>query len=139
MDPETTQFTVTQKSSGAVWYSNPQDADSDPIALKPDIENLKSTLLLTYSNLNGVDTLYNNYKYSIASKIYNIEASEDSIKVLYSIGEVEKEYIVPLAIEEERMEELLSAMTTGNASMVGNYYKKYDINNLGQKDNSRKY
>ena len=135
MDPETTQFTVTQKSSGAVWYSNPQDADSDPIALKPDIENLKSTLLLTYSNLNGVDTLYNNYKYSIASKIYNIEASEDSIKVLYSIGEVEKEYIVPLAIEEERMEELLSAMTTGNASMVGDYYKKYDINNLGQKDN----
>ena len=54
---------------------------------------------------------------------------------MYSIGEVEKEYIVPLAIEEERMEELLSAMTTGNASMVGNYYKKYDINNLGQKDN----
>lgn len=134
MDPETTQFSVTQKSSGAVWYSNPQDADEDAIALKTDIENLKSTLLLTYSNLNGVDTLYNNYKYSISTKIYNIEASEDCIKVYYSIGEVEKEYIIPLAIEAERMEELLGAMTTGDASMVKDYYKKYDINNLGAKD-----
>lgn len=135
MDPETTQFTVTKKSSGAVWYSNPQDADEDAIALKTDIENLKSTVLLTYSNINGVDTLYNNYKYSISTKIYNIETTEDGIKVYYSIGEVEKEYIIPLAIEEERMEELLAAMSKGNASMVSDYYKKYDVNNLGKKDN----
>ena len=56
-----------------MWYSNPQDADEDPVALPSDIENLKSTLLLTYSTINGVDTLYNNYKYSIAAKNYEIE------------------------------------------------------------------
>ena len=134
MDSETTQFTVTKKSTGAVWYSNPQDADEDKIALSSDIENLKSTLLLTYSGLNGVDTLYNNYKYSISSKIYDIEATEDCIKVNYSIGKVEKEYIVPLVLEKERMDELLGNMTKGNASMIGEYYKKYDINNLGKKD-----
>ena len=33
MDPETTQFTVTKKSTGAIWYSNPQDADEDTVAL----------------------------------------------------------------------------------------------------------
>lgn len=134
MDPETTQFTVTKKSTGAIWYSNPQDADEDTVALKSDIENLKSTLLLTYSVVNGVDTLYNNYKYSISSKIFNIEATENSIKVDYSIGEVEKEYIIPLVAEEERMEELLGNMSKGDASMVKDYYKKYDINNLGKKD-----
>ena len=134
MDPETTQFTVTKKSTGAIWYSNPQDADEDTVALKSDIENLKSTLLLTYSVVNGVDTLYNNYKYSISSKIFNIEATENSIKVDYSIGEVEKEYIIPLVAEEERMEELLGNMSKGDASMVKDYYKKFDINNLGKKD-----
>lgn len=95
---------------------------------------MKSTLLLTYSVVNGVDTLYNNYKYSISSKIFNIEATENSIKVDYSIGEVEKEYIIPLVAEEERMEELLGNMSKGDASMVKDYYKKYDINNLGKKD-----
>ena len=117
MDPETTQFTVTKKSTGAIWYSNPQDADEDTVALKSDIENLKSTLLLTYSVVNGVDTLYYNYKYSISSKIFNIEATENSIKVDYSIGEVEKEYIIPLVAEEERMEELLGNMSKGVENM----------------------
>lgn len=134
MDPETTQFTVTKKSTGTVWYSNPQNADEDGIALKNDIENLKSTLLLTYSVVNGVDTLYNNYKYSISSKIYNIEASEDCIKVSYSIGEVEKEYIIPTVVEEDRMAALMENMSTGDASLIKDYYKKYDINNLGKKD-----
>ena len=134
MDSSTTQFSITQKSTGEIWYSNPPDAQEDPIALKSDMENLQSTLLLTYSTINGVDTIYNNYKYSIASKIYNIEAADDRIKVLYSIGEVEKEYIIPNVIEADRMEELFAAMSLEDATRAKDYYKKYDINNLGKKD-----
>lgn len=134
MDSATTQFTVIKKSTGEVWYSNPQDAVKDEIALTSDKENLQSTLLLTYSTINGVDTLYNNYKYSIASKIYNIEATDDYIKVFYSIGDVDKEYVIPLVADEARMNELLANMSKSNASTVGDYYKKYDINNLGKKD-----
>jgi len=134
MDSNTTQFSITQKSTGEVWYSNPPDAAEDPIALQSDIENLQSTLLLTYSTINGVDTLYNNYKYSIASKIYNIEATEERIKVYYSIGEVEKEYIIPKVIEAERMEELFESMDLDDVTRVKDYYKRYDINNLGKKD-----
>lgn len=134
MDSATTQFTVIKKSTGEVWYSNPQDANEDEIALNSDKENLQSTLLLTYSTINGVNTLYNNYKYSIVSKIYNIEATDEYVKVFYSIGDVDKEYAIPLVITETRMSELLSNMSNVNASMVGDYYKKYDINNLGKKD-----
>ena len=32
LDKDTTQFTVTQKSTGKVWYSNPVEAANDPIA-----------------------------------------------------------------------------------------------------------
>lgn len=134
MDSSTTQFSVTKKSTGEVWYSNPPDAKEDPLALKSDMENLQSTLLLTYSTVNGVDTIYNNYKYSIESKIYNIEATEDEVKVYYSIGEVEKEYIIPNVIEAQRMEELFDAMSLEDATRAKDYYKKYDINNLGKKD-----
>jgi hypothetical protein len=122
------------KSTGQVWYSNPQDADEDAVALTADKENLKSTLLLTYSTINGVDTLYSNYKYSMSSSIYNIEATDDYIKVYYSIGDVDKEYVIPVVITEDRMQELLSNMSKTNSSMVGDYYKKYDLNSLGKKD-----
>jgi hypothetical protein len=135
MDSSTTQFLVTVKSTGQTWYSNPQDADKDSIALAADIENLKSTLLLTYSTINGVDTLYNNYKYSIVAGIYNIEATDEYVKVFYSIGEAEKEYMVPRVIEAKRMEELLSGMSNSDANTVEQYYKKYDISNLSSKDN----
>lgn len=134
MDPQTTQFSVTVKDSGKVWYSNPQDADKDSVALNTDKENLQSTLLLTYSTINGVDTLYNNYKYSMEGHTYNIEATDDAIRVNYSIGEVEKEYYVPMALKEARMLELLDKMSTNDANMVKDYYKKYDINKLGAKD-----
>ncbi|MDE6607156.1 MAG: hypothetical protein K2K54_05290 [Lachnospiraceae bacterium] len=134
MDSSTTQFSLTQKSTGEIWYSNPPDAKEDPIALQSDKENLQSTLLLTYSTINGVDTIYNNYKYSIESKIYNIEVTDDKVKVLYSIGEVEKEYIIPNVIEADRMEELFAVMSTEDATRAKDYYKKYDINNLGKKD-----
>lgn len=135
MDSATTQFTVTDKSSGQVWYSNPPEADSDSLALNVDRDKLKSTLLLTYSTINGVDTLYSNYTYSMEKQIYDIEAGEDYIKVYYSIGDMEKEYIIPPVITQERMESFLANMSNSNAVMVGEYYKKYDINKLGKKDN----
>ena len=45
MDSTSTQFSIEVKENGAVWYSNPQNADEDPLALKLDKEKLKSTLL----------------------------------------------------------------------------------------------
>lgn len=135
LDPSTTQFMVKVKETGEVWYSNPQDADEDALALNVDKDKLKSTLLLTYSTINGVDTLYNNYSYSMEKQIYNIEQGEDYIKVNYTIGDMEKEYIIPPVITEERMDAFLAAMSKSDAVMVSDYYKKYDINNLGKKDN----
>lgn len=135
MDAATTQFEVTDKNSGAVWASNPSGAEADELALASEKSNLCSTLLLTYSTINGVDTLYNNYHYSIENGIYDIEQGEDYIKVCYSIGETEREYIIPPIIKAQRMEELMAAMSKGDATRVSDYYKKYDINHLGKKDN----
>lgn len=134
MDPMTTHFSVEVKETGEIWYSNPVDADSDPIALTLDKQLLNSTLILYYSTKNGVDTLFNNYAYSIEKGIYDIETGEDYIKVFYSVGDTEKEYIIPIVIEESRMEDYLAQMDTDSKTRVKDYYKKYDINKLGKKD-----
>ena len=46
LDPVTTQFTVEKKSTGKIWYSNPQDADTDAIALTAEKGRLKSTVIM---------------------------------------------------------------------------------------------
>lgn len=134
MDAGTTQFSVTVKDTGKVWYSNPQDVDSDPLAMGQEKDKLKSTLLLTYSTINGVDALYNNYSYSMEKGIYNIEQNGDSIRVSYSIGDVDKEFVIPPVIREERMNQLTEVMDQSGKQLVRDYYKKYDINNLGKND-----
>ncbi|MGN0507193.1 MAG: DUF5696 domain-containing protein [Lachnospiraceae bacterium] len=134
MDAETTQFTLTVKDTGEVWYSNPQDADSDALAFTTEKAKLKSTVLLTYSTINGVDTLYNNYSYSMLNHLYEIEQGEDYIRVDYSIGDVEREFILPLVMEEERYQAYMDVLSGGNKNLMSQYYKKYDINKLSKSD-----
>lgn len=135
LDPESTQFTVTQKGTGAVWHSNPEGGGNDPAAQTIEKQKLQSTILLTYSTINGVDTLYNNYKYSMANKIYEIEKGDDYVRINYSIGDVQKEFVIPPVLSEERMDQYLEVLDKNAVLLIGNYYKKYDINNLSKKDN----
>lgn len=134
MDPMTTQFYVEVKSTGQRWYSNPAGAAEDAKALTIEKEKLQSTILLTYSTINGVDTLYPNYKYSMLNKIYEIETGEDFIKVNYSIGDTEKEYIIPPVITATEFKEWLGKIDKAAALLAEEYYKKYDINKLSKKD-----
>lgn len=138
MDGNTTHFTVTDKDGGAVWYSNPEGAAQDPLATSVEKGKLQSTLLLTYSTQTGLDTLFNNYSYSIERGIYEIEQGSDErsefIKVLYSIGETEKVFAIPEVISETRMNELLANAEQDARNRAINYYKKYDINKLGKND-----
>lgn len=134
MDAETTQFALTVKDTGQVWYSNPEHAGEDPLALDAEQDKLQSTLLLTYSTIDGVDTLFNSYGYSVENKNYTVEQDGDSLRVNYSVGNVEKEYQIPPAITQTDMEELLEHMSSSNAVMITDYYKKYDINHLGKGD-----
>ena len=135
MDPQTTHFKVTMKENGHIWYSNPQDVANDPLALTTEKNKLRSTLLLTYSNVNGVDTILDNYAYSIEHQVYQIEEGEDYIKVYYSVGNVEKEFVIPAVIEEDRMNAVLDTVDSNYRVIITDYYKKYDLNKLGKKDN----
>ena len=134
MDSETTQFNITVKDTGEIWYSNPQDADSDGIAFTAEKSKLQSTVLLTYTTINGVDTLYNNYDFSMKNKLYEIEQGADYIKINYSIGDVEREYIIPLVMTQERYDAYLGQLSGGNKNLMSQYYKKYDVNKLSKAD-----
>lgn len=135
LDPATTHFTVTQKDNGHVWYSNPPKADSDPLALPADKANLMSTLSIVFSTVNGVNTLFNNYTYSIEKGIYEIEPGDGFIKVKYSLGKVNKTFMIPIAITEARLNAFLAKMEKNESKQTKEYYRKYDIGKLRATDN----
>ncbi len=130
MDPATTQFTVTQKSTGKVWNSNPADAANDPIADAASKRLLQSTLIIEYSTVNELATILNTFEHSITNGLYTLEKTEDAVKVNYSIGKVSKKFIIPPSVPEARMMEFYDQLDRSTQKRVDNAYKKIDINDL---------
>lgn len=135
MNNKTTQFSLLVKETGKVWYSNAQNADADKIALATEKDRLNSTIALTYSDASGVDTAINSYAHSTKNGNYEIEADASSISVHYSIGDIEKDYIIPAVMTQKVYDQFVGAMSASEKELVSQYYKKYDIDNLGKKDN----
>ena len=135
LDCSTTQFTLTDKRTGMVWYSNPPQAEDDAIAIGAMREKLMSQVILNYGQQNGVVTEFNNYSLSILNNSFTWELLPSGIKVMYTIGRFEREYIVPPALTESRMHECLSLMNEDAQKAVANYYRIIDINNLRRSDN----
>ena len=135
MDGATTQFKVTNKDTGKIWYSNPQTRDKDPIAHGVNSDFLSSTLTLTYT-VSGNETELNNYRYSMENQNFNIIRENDTtIRLEYAIGKIERTYHIPLAIPVERYKELTGQMSGGDKKKVSSFYSLYDQKKLDKADN----
>ena len=140
MDPLTTQFEVLVKDTGKVWRSNPEDADNDPLALKNEKGRLQSTFLMTYTQVAGLEVEFNNYDASIKNQIYEVNSGKDEngndyIRVDYSVGNIEKEYVIPPVSTVENYDKWMGNLDKTGQNIIKKYYKLYDINNLGKRDN----
>ena len=135
MDAATTQFKITSKDSGKVWYSNPEGRENDPIAHGVNSDLLSSTLNLTYT-VAGNETELNNYRYSMANQNFNIyKEDEQTIRIEYAIGHIERTYTIPLAITVERYKEFTGKMSGGDKKKVSSFYSLYDQKQLGKAKN----
>ena len=135
MDGSTTQFSVEVKDSGKIWYATPQTASTDTLALADEKDKIQSPLLMSYAVVQGLETTYNAYGFSIRNGIYEIEPGENEIRVNYSLGNLEKEFIIPPVITKENFDRWMAQLDKKDVDLIQQYYKKYDINKLGKKDN----
>ena len=135
MDSATTQFSVTDKKSGKVWLSNPENRASDPIALSSNKDALSSTLNVTYT-FSGGEIELNNFTYSIENQTFSLSQQEDSsIRVDYAIGKIEKNYIIPNAITVDRYKQFTDAMSKRGKKQVSSCYSLYEPDKLDKKEN----
>ena len=134
LDTTTTQFKITEKATGREWYSNPVDAKNDPIAITNNLGTLQSTLVVTYSAA-GSSMDFNNYQYAIEDGTYLINQTEDGgISVIYTIGQVEKIFVLPPAITVERFNSYVDQMSSSNAKRAKNIYTLYDVEKVKSRD-----
>ena len=135
LDPATTRFQVQEKASGRVWDSTPANAQQDRIALTANKDQLSSTLLVTYTTSGGEVTMNNN-TYSMVNQTYDVLKQEDgSIRVDYSIGQIERVFMLPTAITKERYTEFTDKMSKKSKKQVASNYSLYEPDKLDKKDN----
>lgn len=132
---DTTQFYIVDKKSNTVWNSNPAGVEEDSLADKGSKDNLNSTLIMEYGTPAGAMVAMNNYGYSIGKGIYELEEIENGIRVHYSIGNIEREYYIPIAVPESRMKEFYDKLEKKQQRQIDEYYRRYDIEKLRSTDN----
>ena len=130
MDPETTLFTVTDKKTGAVWYSSAHDAASDGAADTTSKKQLQSNILIKYVTDTNTQPVLNSFEHSVENRYYTIEQSDDEICVYYTIGRIQKTYYLPLAVPEERYREYYDKMERSKQKKLDDAYRVIDWNAL---------
>jgi hypothetical protein len=113
----------------------PQEAALDTTADALSKKYLQSTLLLNYATEAGITSTYANYDLSILKQTYVIEEADESIKVIYTIGDTKKEYLLPPVASESRMNVFLEKMDDKQIRQINSYYKIFDLNKLSATDN----
>lgn len=134
MDPATTHFKLTEKATGREWLSNPADADEDAVAVSTNKAVLQSTMIVTYSSSSGTID-FNNYQYAIENGNYTIDQLEDgAIRVNYSVGKIEKVYLLPQATTVERMNSFIANMSKKDEKKVRNIYTLYKPEKVAERE-----
>lgn len=129
--PKDTQFYVLDKRNGYIWNSNPEET-SDQGGFRKELE---STLTLKYNTEAGSATSMNNYALSIEKGNYSYEKLPNGIKVNYTVGDINKVYLVPTAVPESRFLEFFDKMSKSAQNQIYMSYRVYDLNDLGKDDN----
>ena len=104
---------VTDKRSGAKWFSNPENSEEDVLAKGEGKTQLMSQLMITYIDSEDKSLYLNSYDDCVLQKQFAYYEIENGIRILYNIGEIKKEYIIPNVISKERFESCIKEKMTG--------------------------
>jgi hypothetical protein len=132
---KTAEIILKDKINGTEWHSTPVDFESDASVDVVTGQMIKSQFAMQYSDVSGVgETLYSNTQ-SIERGFYEYELIDDSIEVRYTIGNLERSFLIPPAMPEARMSAYMDQIDSENTYMIEASYRLVDINDLLPNEN----
>lgn len=124
-DTSTGYLAIYDKRSKETIYSNPLDADNDPIAKDINISYLKSQLIVEYFNQSLAVSVYNSYDHSVAFDQLEVQSIPNGIRYIYTLGDVSSATgIVPIYITQERLDQFLKVLTDMGEDSYAKYINK---------------
>jgi len=133
--PKTAEIILTDKASGVQWRSNPPNPAADQMADVVTRQLMESQLAVDYADNSGVGMTLQSGIYSVQREAYEYEIVNGALEVRYTVGDLARNYRIPPAMTEERMNEFLDRMEWDERGIVETTYRLYDINNLRLNDN----
>jgi hypothetical protein len=133
--PKTAEFILTEKSTGSVWRSNPENAASDPIADVLTKQRMQSQFTLVYANKRRLDMSMNSAKHSVENNMFEYAVTGNALEVHYTVSTVTRVNYIPQAVQEERLLLFLEKMSRANRIQVESGFRLVDINKLVVGDN----
>ena len=140
----TTEIALKDKGTGAVWYSNPQDRDSDPIAEPNNIKKLGAQIEINYGNDSGQVGSMNNFTDSVDLGQFEYAKIDGGLRVTYVIGKKTRVYALPKVITEKHFKEkVLDKLSEEDREYLLQRYTLYtrddDRIDLPREDMMKKY
>lgn len=130
MDGATGYFTLTDKIGGAKWDSVPAGAEDDPRADTDSRNKMRSTLIISYTDRTGNVFTYDNYTYGISGGSFRITEEDETLILDYMLGPEKRNFVVPEALTETKMQEWLDKMEQGDKTIVLRTYRKLDLSKI---------
>ena len=134
---------VYDKRSGVTTYSNPVDADDDPIANNTNKNYLKSQFIINYYNAAKAMGTYDSYSMAVEKGQIQAQSIDNGIRFIYNLGDFSTNTtgIVPLYITQEKLDEICGLLDEMGVTNMRRYYSSEDaatgmlvLNGVAQKN-----
>ncbi len=122
LDREQADFAVKVKESGDVWFTNPQGADEDPLASNYYRGVMKSQFSIRYFNENVQASEMDSFNDAVSRGQFTVETVPEGVKIVYNLGELADQFVLPQIISAERYEQFTALMDEKAARSTGRNY-----------------
>lgn len=141
--PDTGDVAVYDKRSGVTTYSNPVDADEDPIANNTNKNYLKSQFVINYYNAAKAMGTYDSYSMAVEKGQIQAQSIDNGVRFIYTLGDFSTNTtgIVPIYLDKNKLEEICGKIDETAQTNMRRYYSTEDektgmlvLNGVAQKN-----
>ena len=134
---------VYDKRSGVITYSNPVNAEDDPIANNTNKNYLKSQFVINYYNAAKAMGTYDSYSMAVARGQLQAQSIDNGIRFIYNLGDFSTNTtgIVPLYMSQDKLDEICALLDDTAVTNMRRYYSTADsatgmlaLNGVAQKN-----
>jgi len=123
----TAEIAVENKQTGARWFSNPQNRDVDMLAQGEKKSLLNSQVAVTLSDDSDKFTTMYSWDEAVEYDQFRYAPLENGLAVTYEFGKRNREYLIPLLLEPEKMERIRNQLEESDIDTLNTIYELIDL------------